>query len=155
MNTPHSEPLPVNLRAAGAAVTGGSVALAVCSLFAATDRRHEQSCAAVDGLCRTWWDWAAIPVAFAAALTVLAAVYKVLDISPRIAVITPTVVFAPVLLGVARSTGGMWAATVAGGVWSGCLALATVGDRRHRMAGLPVAAALVLATLILLIALPG
>ncbi|MFE9763197.1 hypothetical protein ACFYPC_01475 [Streptomyces sp. NPDC005808] len=148
MNTAHTEPRPVKLQAAGAAVTGAGLAYGACYVFASTEQQHEQTCAATDGLCWTWWDWAEIPVTFGTALAVLIIAYKALDIRPRIAVIPPTLLLAPIPVVAAQSTGGWWTAAVVGAAWSCSLALAAVS--RHRMVCLSIAATLLLAALIVL-----
>ncbi|MFI5831450.1 hypothetical protein ACIA6C_30060 [Streptomyces sp. NPDC051578] len=104
------------------------------------EHREKKVCEGVDGLCWTWWDWAAIPLALTTALIVLTVVYKQLDIGNRLAVILPTIMLAPFPLAAAQTAVGSWAATITGGVWSCILALAAWS--RHRILGLSASAAL-------------
>ncbi|MGW4607146.1 hypothetical protein ACWENS_28340 [Streptomyces sp. NPDC004532] len=118
LTTPHAEPWPVKLQAVGAAVTGAMLAYGAFYVFASTARHHEQTCATTDGLCWTWWDWAEFPFTFGTALVVLVIVYKALGLRPRLALIPPTVLFAPILITAAQMAGGWWTAAVVGGAWS-------------------------------------
>ena len=136
------------LQATGAAVTGAVLAYGACQAFAATKHHSEQACRAVDGPCFTSWGLAVVPFTFTTALIVLIIVYKRLGIGPRVEVIAPTMLLAPILLGAAQSTGGWWAATVVGGAWSCSLTLAV--RSRCRLLGLSMAATLLLASLVTL-----
>ncbi|WP_330332376.1 hypothetical protein OHS33_23475 [Streptomyces sp. NBC_00536] len=105
----------------------------------------------MDGLCWTWWDWAAVPLALTTALIVLTVVYKRLaigDIGTRLAVILPTIALAPFPLAAAQTAAGWWAATITGGAWACLLALAAWS--RYRILGLSASAALLLASLVVL-----
>ncbi|MDT0469029.1 hypothetical protein [Streptomyces gibsoniae] len=82
------------------------------------------------------------------ALVVLIVVYRQLDIRPRLAVVPPTFLLAPLPLAAAQTTAGWWAATIAGAAWSCALALAAW--RRYRIVGITASAALLLASLIVL-----
>jgi hypothetical protein len=116
-------------------------------LFFTWVREHnEQACETTDGLCFTWWDVAAIPLAFATALITLIVVYKQLGIRPRLAVIPPTILLAPIPLAAAQAIAGLWAAAITGGAWAAFLALAAWS--RYRILGLSGAGALLLASLV-------
>ncbi|MFF7098208.1 hypothetical protein ACFY9A_38375 [Streptomyces rubradiris] len=145
---PPTEPRPVIAQAAGAAVTGAVLSFTACQALAATGRRRERACSTTDGMCFTWWDVAVLPLTFAAALAVLSIVYKALGIGPRIGVIPPSLLLAPLPLGAADSIGGRAAVTVAGALWACFLALAA--RKRHRMLGLSLTAVVLLASLIVL-----
>ncbi|MFE3187116.1 hypothetical protein ACFXKR_40705 [Streptomyces violascens] len=132
----------------GAALTGTILAYGACTFFAWVGHHHDQACKTTDGLCWTWWDWAAIPLTLTLALTVLVVVYKRLGIRPRIAVIPPTLLLAPLPLAAAQTTAGWWATALAGGAWACSLALTTW--TRYRIQGVSAAAALLLAALIVL-----
>ncbi|MEU2059008.1 hypothetical protein [Streptomyces sp. NPDC013455] len=148
MEPPTTGPRPVITQAAGAAVTGAVLSFAACRALDATARHREQACATTDGMCFTWWDVAVLPLLFAVAAVVLALVCKRLGTGPRIAVVPPSLLLAPLPLAAAQSAGGWAAATVAGGAWACSLTLAA--RDRHRALGLILAAALLLASLIVL-----
>ncbi|MFG2991692.1 hypothetical protein ACGFZK_20770 [Streptomyces sp. NPDC048257] len=147
MNTPHAE-RPVLPGAAGAAVTGAVLAAGAVSFFSWVERHNEQVCETTDGLCWTWWDWAAVPLALTCALIALMAVYERLGIAPRLAVVLPTLALAVFPLAASQTAGGWWAAAVAGGAWSAALAVAAWD--RYRTPALSAAAALLLASLVAL-----
>ncbi|MER6201444.1 hypothetical protein ABT234_29265 [Streptomyces sp. NPDC001586] len=148
MNTHTTEPRPVVPGAVGAAVTGAVLAYGAVHFFSWVERQNAQACETSDGLCWTWWDWAAVPLALTTALIVLMTVYKRLGIGPRAAVVLPTVLLAVFPLAAARADLGWWAAALAGGAWAGSLALAAWD--RHRALGLSAAAVLLLASLVVL-----
>ncbi|MDX3537459.1 hypothetical protein PV721_24425 [Streptomyces sp. MB09-01] len=148
MSTPHVETRSVVPRACGAAVTGAVLAYGAVLFFSWVEHHDARACETTDGLCWTWWDWAAVPVALTAALAVLMIVYGRLGIGPRLAVVLPTVVLGALPLAAAQATAGWWAAALAGGAWSCSLALAAWG--RYRIPGLSAAAALLLASLVAL-----
>ncbi|MFB7181713.1 hypothetical protein ACFCYI_28910 [Streptomyces sp. NPDC056257] len=147
MNTHTADPRPAVPGAFAAAVTGAVLAYGAVRFFSWVERRSALACENSAGLCWTWWDWAAVPLALTTALTVLTAVYKPLGIRPRLAVVPPTVLLAVFPLAAARDF-GWWAAALAGGAWAGCLALAAWD--RYRAAGLSAAAVLLLASLVVL-----
>ncbi|MDC0766087.1 hypothetical protein [Streptomyces sp. HD] len=148
MNTPHAEPRPIAARVSGAAATGAVLAGGACLFFSWVGHHNDQSCETTDGLCFTWWDLAALPLTFATALVTLIVVYKQLGIGPRLAVIPPTLLLAPIPLAAAQATAGCWAAAIAGGAWASFFALAA--SSRYRILGLSAAAALLLASLVVL-----
>ncbi|MEU8976226.1 hypothetical protein AB0D11_44910 [Streptomyces monashensis] len=148
MNTSHAEPRPIIPRVSGAAVTGAVLAYGACFFFSWTKHHSSQACETTDGLCFTWWDVAVIPLTFATALITLLVVYKQLDIRPRLAVIPPTLLLAPIPLAAAQTSAGWWAATLTGSAWASVFALAAWN--RYRILGLSAAAALVLVSLVVL-----
>lgn len=147
MNTPSAELQPIVPRVSGAAVTGVVLAAGACWFFSWVKHHSKQACETTDGLCITWWDVAVIPLTFATALITLIVVYKQLGIRPRLAVIPPTLLLASIPLAAAQ-TAGLWAATLTGGAWAFFLALAAWS--RYRIPGLSAAAALLLASLVIL-----
>ncbi|WP_369395568.1 hypothetical protein AB5J72_51485 (plasmid) [Streptomyces sp. CG1] len=148
MNTPNVESRPIVPRVAGAAVTGAVLAYGACRFFSWVKHHSNQACETTDGLCFTWWDVAVIPLTFATALISLIIVYRQLNIRPRLAVIPPTLLLAPIPLAAAQTSAGWWAATITGGAWASFLALAAWS--RYRILGLSAAAALLLASLVVL-----
>ncbi|MFE9931273.1 hypothetical protein [Streptomyces sp. NPDC005533] len=148
MNTHTTEPRPVVPGAPAAAVTGAVLAYGAVRFFSWVERQNARACATSDGLCWTWWDWAAVPLAVTTALIVLMAVYKRLGIGHRAAIVTPTVLLAVFPLAAARADFGWWASALAGGAWAGSLALTAWG--RYRAPGLAAAAVLLLASLVVL-----
>ncbi|MER5713651.1 hypothetical protein [Streptomyces sp. NPDC002132] len=148
MNTPYADPQPVVPRVSGAAVTGAVLAYGACWFFAWVNHHSEQACETTDGFCFTWWGLTVVPLTFTTALITLVAVYKRLGIRPRIAVIPPTLVLAPIPLAAAQTNAGWWAAALTGGAWASLLALAAW--RRYRVLGLSATAALLLASLVVL-----
>lgn len=143
MNTSPAEPRPVIPQVSGAAVTGAVLACGVVYFFSWVRRDSDQACEKTEGLCWTWWDSAAIPLTLAAALITLIIVYKQLDIRPRLAVIPPTILLAPLPLLAAQANAGWWTATIAGGTWSGFVALTAWS--RYRILGVTASATLLLA----------
>ncbi|MEU7363496.1 MULTISPECIES: hypothetical protein [Streptomyces] len=135
-------------QAAGAAATGALLSFAACRALALTQRHREQTCASTDGMCFTWWDLATLPLIFATASVVLAVVYKALGIGPRIVVVPPSLLLAPLPLAAGQSVGGWAAAAMAGGVWACSVALAA--RDHHRVLGLTLAAAVLLTSVIVL-----
>ncbi|MFE4869160.1 hypothetical protein [Streptomyces sp. NPDC056682] len=125
-----------------------ALAFGACAFFSWVKHHNAQACAATDGLCWTWWDWAAIPLAIAVTLIVLSVVYRRLDIGPRPAVIPLTILLAPLCLVAAQTTAGWWAATITGGVWTGSIPLAA--GSRYRTLGIMVSVTTLLASLIVL-----
>lgn len=148
MNTSHREPRPVIPQVSGAAVTGAVLACGAVYFFSWVRRDSDRACEKIDGLCWTWWDWAAIPLTFTTALIILIIVYKQLDIRPRLAVIPPTILLAPFPLAAAQATAGWWAATIAGGAWS-CFVALTAWSR-YRILGATASVTLLLASLVVL-----
>ncbi|MEU9159974.1 hypothetical protein AB0D29_06750 [Streptomyces sp. NPDC048424] len=148
MSTHTTEPRPVVPGASGAAVTGAVLSYGAVHFFSWVEQQNARACETTDGLCWTWWDWAAVPLALTTALIVLMTVYKRLGIGPRAAVVLPTVLLAVFPLAAARTDFGWWAAALAGGAWAGCLALAAWD--RYRVPGLSAAALLLLASLVVL-----
>ncbi|MEU8591293.1 hypothetical protein AB0C59_30465 [Streptomyces sp. NPDC048664] len=148
MNTPNAELRPILPRVYGAAATGAVLAYGVCLFFSWVKNHRDQACETTDGLCYTWWDVAAIPLTFVTALITLIVVYKQLGIRPRLAVIPPTLLLAPIPLAAAQTSAGWWAATLTGGAWASSLALAVWS--RYRILGLSAAAALLIGSLVVL-----
>ncbi|MER5727872.1 hypothetical protein ABT084_05850 [Streptomyces sp. NPDC002138] len=148
MSHPRAESRTVLPRAFGAALTGAVLAYGAVQFFSWVKHHKDQVCEKTDGLCWTWWDWAAVPLAVTTALIVLMVVYKRLDIGPRLGVILPTILIAPFPLLAAQTTVGWWAATITGGAWSFFLILATWS--RYRILGLTASAALLLVSLVVL-----
>ncbi|MFJ7077669.1 hypothetical protein [Streptomyces sp. NPDC098781] len=142
--TPRSIALPVS----GAAATGAVLAHGASLFLSWVGHHSDQACETTDGICFTWWDLTAIPVTFATALMTLIVVYKQLGIRPRLAVIPPTILLAPIPLAAAQTTFGLWAATITGGAWAASLAV--TAWNRYRILGLSAAAALLLASLVAL-----
>ncbi|QBJ89076.1 hypothetical protein D0Z67_01225 [Streptomyces seoulensis] len=116
--------------------------------FSWVRRDSDQACEKTDGLCWTLWDWAVVPLTMTTALTVLIIVYKQLGVRPRLAVIPPTILLAPIPLAAAHMTVGWWTATIAGGAWSCSLALTAWS--RYRILGITASATLLLASLVAL-----
>ncbi|MFI8347695.1 hypothetical protein [Streptomyces sp. NPDC085596] len=81
-------------------------------------------------------------------MIVLVIVHKQLDIRPRLAVIPPTILLAPIPLAAAQATAGGWTAAIVGGAWSCSLALAAWS--RYRILGLTASTTLLLASLVVL-----
>ncbi|MFE3634785.1 hypothetical protein [Streptomyces sp. NPDC059168] len=148
MNTLATEPPHAVPRVAGAAVTGAVLAAGAVHHLAWVKRHSDKACETTDGLCFTWWDLTALPLVIGVALITLIVVYKRLGIRPRLAVIPPTVLLAPLPLSAAQTTAGWWAAVVVGGAWAGCLALTAWS--RFRVLGLSASGALLLASLVVL-----
>ncbi|MFJ8310480.1 MULTISPECIES: hypothetical protein [unclassified Streptomyces] len=148
MNALHTEARSVILRVSGSAVAGAILAYGAVRFFSSVKHHNAQACETTDGLCWTWWDWAAIPLTITITLLVLIVVYKRLDIGPRLAVIPPTILLAPLPLVAAQTTAGWWAATITGGAWSCAIALGTWS--RYRVFGTTVSATLLLASLVVL-----
>ena len=148
MQTPTTEPSPVLPRVSGVAVTGAVVAAGAGSYVSWVRHRDEQACATTDGLCFSWWGLTAVPLTITIAAIVLIVVYKRLGIRPRLAVVPPTIVLAPLPLAAAQATAGWWAAAIAGGAWSCFFALAAWS--RYRIPGLTAAAMLLLASMVVL-----
>ncbi|MFF0401757.1 hypothetical protein ACFYSJ_39545 [Streptomyces sp. NPDC005248] len=135
-------------RVFGAAVTGVVLAAGAGHYLSWVKHQSNKVCESIDGLCFTWWDLTAVPLIITIALIILNVVYKQLDIRPRLAVIPPTILLAPLPLVAAQTTAGWWAATIVGGAWSCALALAAWS--RHRIVGITASATLLLASLVAL-----
>ncbi len=148
MSTSHTEPRPVLPRVAGAAVTGAVLATGASHFISWTRRDSARACEKTDGLCWTWWDLAALPLAFTASAITLILVYKQLGIRPRFAVIPPTIVLGPLPLVAAQTTAGWWAAAITGGAWSCFLAL--IAWDRYQILGITASATLLLVSLVVL-----
>ncbi|MFI1763532.1 hypothetical protein ACH41H_16005 [Streptomyces sp. NPDC020800] len=148
MTTPRPEPQPVLPRALGAAVTGAVLATGARAYLSWATHRSDRICRTTDGLCFTGWNLTAVPLVFAVALVVLLVVYKRLGIRPRIAVVPPTLMLAPMPLAAADTAAGWWAVALAGGAWSYSLALAAWD--RYRIPALAASAALLLASMAVL-----
>ncbi|PKW12350.1 hypothetical protein SAMN05428944_0394 [Streptomyces sp. 1222.5] len=133
-------------RVLGAAATGAILAIGARSYLSWADRRSAQTCQDSDTLCVTWWNLTALPLILAVTLLVLTITYKHLDIRPRLVIIPPTVLLAPIPLAVGAGRG--WSAVaLAGAAWSGCLALAAW--KRSRVLALTASTAIFLAAMIL------
>ncbi|MEV5378212.1 hypothetical protein AB0L26_19875 [Streptomyces nondiastaticus] len=148
MSTPYTAPVPVIPRVGGAAVTGAVLATGAEQFMSWAEHRSAQACATTDGLCLTWWDFAALPLAFTTALIVLLLVYKRLGIRPRSVVILPTITLAPFPIVVADTTAGWWAVALTGGAWACFIAMAAWS--RYRVVGVSVSVVLLLASLVIL-----
>lgn len=131
-----------------AAVTGAVLACGVVQLFSWVERHKAHACEWMDGLCWTWWDGAAIPLAVTTALIALMVAYEGLDIETRLALVLPTIALAPFPLTAAQAVGAGWAANLTGAAWACLLALAAWS--RYRIPGLSASAALLLASLVVL-----
>ncbi|WP_018547011.1 hypothetical protein [Streptomyces sp. LaPpAH-108] len=134
-------------RLSGAAVTGAGLAVGAGAYLARAQGRSEGVCAS-DGPCVTWGNLTALPVVIVTALVVLVVVYKRLGIRPRLAVIPPTLLLAPLPLMAAQTVLGPMATAVAGAVWAGAVAL-TAWDR-YRVLGVTAGAVLVCGSLVVL-----
>lgn len=149
MTTPRTEPAPALPRLLGAAASGAVLATGASAYLSWVHRRSDRICGPDPGvLCFTGWNLTAIPFLFASSLTVLVVVYKGLGIRPRLAVIPPTLILAPILLGAAHATAGWWAVACTGGAWSFSCALAAWS--RYRIPALAASAVLLLASMVVL-----
>lgn len=146
MNTVRTQNRPVPPRLAGVAVIGAVLALGAEQFHAWVDRLDSRECSAVDSVCVTWWGLAFVPLTAVVAVAVLCTVYKALDIRPRLVIVPPTVLLAPVPLAAAQALSGHGAVALTGGLW--CSALALGAWRRHRVLALSAAAALLLTALV-------
>ncbi|MBJ7904068.1 hypothetical protein IF655_12245 [Streptomyces sp. DSM 110735] len=135
-------------RLSGAAVTGAGLAAGATAYLARARERAEGICGADGVMCVTWGNLTALPVVIVTALVVLVVVYKRLDIRPRLAVIPPTLLLAPLPLTAAQTVLGGTATAAAGAVWAGALAL-TAWDR-YRVLGLTAGAVLVCGSIFVL-----
>ncbi|MGW1864620.1 hypothetical protein ACWCPS_03550 [Streptomyces mauvecolor] len=145
MNTLVTEPRSVLPRVSGAAVTGAVLAYGACRFFSGVEQDSDRACSSTDGLCSTWWDWAVLPLTLTTSLIALIVIYKLLDLRPRLALIPPTVLLAPLPLVAAEATAGPWAAAITGAAWASSLALALWS--RYRFLGLSASAAILIASL--------
>ncbi|MEV5877243.1 hypothetical protein AB0L75_24000 [Streptomyces sp. NPDC052101] len=148
MTTSRTEPQSVLPRVLGAAVTGAVLAAGARAYLSWAGQRSDRICRTTDSLCFTGWNLTAVPLLFTVALIVLLVVYKRLDIRPRLAVIPPTLVLAPIPLSAAHTAAGWWAVALAGGAWSYAWALAAWS--RYRTAALAASAALFLGSMVVL-----
>lgn len=130
------------------AVIGAVLAAGAAYFFAWVKQQSDQACSQTDGLCWTWWEWAAVPLTFTTALITLTIAYKRLDIKPLLVVVPLTILLAPLPVLAAQGTGGWWAAAVTGGAWSCSVAL--IARRRYRSLGVAASATLLLAFLVVL-----
>ncbi|MEU3839663.1 hypothetical protein AB0E88_06465 [Streptomyces sp. NPDC028635] len=146
MNTVRTRIRPVLPRLVGVAVTGAVLALGAEQFRAWIDRRSSRGCGDVESVCITWWGLAFVPLTVLAAVAVLATAYKALDIGPRLVIVPPTVLLAPMPLGAAQTLAGPGAVVLAGGLW--CSVLALAAWNRHRVLALSGAAALLLVSLV-------
>ncbi|MFD9004155.1 hypothetical protein ACFV0T_24860 [Streptomyces sp. NPDC059582] len=103
-------------------------------------------CADETSVCLTPLPVLSFPASFAVALVGLIVAYRLLGIRPGLTVIPPTLLLAPFPLNAALSALGKWPAVVVGAVWAAAVAL--TAWRRYRILGLSAAAALLLASLI-------
>lgn len=145
MTTPTAGPRSVLPRVLIAAATGAVLALGARSYHSWAAHRGDRICRATDGLCITWWTVTAIPLVVTVCVIVLTAVYKRLGIRPRLVIVPPTILLAPIPLAAADATAGWWAVVLTGGAWSGCLALAAWSG--HRPLALAASAAMLLAAM--------
>ncbi|MER6470662.1 hypothetical protein [Streptomyces collinus] len=132
-------------RVLGAAVTGAVLATGARSYLSWSGHRGDRACQADGGLCVTWWSVTAVPLVLAVTLVVLAVAYRRLGIGPRLVIVPPTVLLAPVPLAAGAASGSP-AVALTGAAWSGCLALAAW--KRYRVPALTASAAILLAALI-------
>ncbi|MEV0975679.1 hypothetical protein [Streptomyces sp. NPDC049915] len=146
MNTVRTQNRHVLPRMVGVAVTGAVLALGAGQFHAWIDRRNSRGCAPTEGLCITWWGLAFVPLTAMVAVAVLITVYKALDIRPRLVIVPPTVMLAPVPLAAAQTFAGPGAVVLAGALW--CSALALAAWSRYRVPAVSVAAALLLTALV-------
>ncbi|MDC0773044.1 hypothetical protein [Streptomyces sp. HD] len=148
MNTPRTEPRPVLPRVSGAAATGAVLATGAGTYLSWVRQYDDRVCATTASICITWRGVSAIPLTMTIAVIVLTVVYKRLGIRPRLAVIPPTFLLAPLPLAAAQSAAGWWAVPLAGAAWAGSLALAAWS--RYRIPGVTASGVLLLASLIVL-----
>ncbi|MGW7260066.1 hypothetical protein [Streptomyces sp. NPDC054834] len=149
MTTPRTEPGAAALPGVlGAAVTGAALAVGALAYLSWVGQRSGQICRTTDGLCVTGWNLTALPLLFTGSLIVMLVVYKRLGIGPRLAVIPPTLMPAPILLSAAHTTAGWWAVALVGGAWSYSCALAAWS--RYRIPALAASAVLLLASMVAL-----
>ncbi|MFF3699327.1 hypothetical protein [Streptomyces sp. NPDC002221] len=148
MSAPTRLELRPAVRVSIAAVTGAILAYGVSNIVVSVKQQSTRSCESTDGMCFTWSDVAVLPICLIVTLIALSVVYKWLEIGPRLAIVPPTVLLAPIPLAAAQATGGWWAVTVVGGAWSCSLALAAWS--RYRIPGLTAAAILLFASLVVL-----
>ncbi|MCC5480686.1 hypothetical protein [Streptomyces barringtoniae] len=154
MTTPRTEPEPrteprsVLPRVLGAAVTGAVLATSARAYLSWAGQHSDRLCRTTDTLCFTGWNLTALPLVFTVSLTVLLVVYKRLGIRPRLAVVPPTLVLAPIPLAAADTTAVWWAVALVGGAWSSSFALAAWS--RYQIPALAASAVLLLASLVVL-----
>ncbi|MEU6541487.1 hypothetical protein [Streptomyces sp. NPDC047000] len=157
MNAPASQPHDESaapsgrllaLRTGGAAVTGAALTWSAVQLVEGAYRYDAHVCAKETSLCLTPWPVLSFPAAFALALVVLVAAYRLLGIRPGAAVIPPTLLLAPLPIAAARRIAGTGPATVAGAVWAAALVLALW--RPYRTLGLSTAGTLLLVSTVML-----
>ncbi|MEU4038488.1 hypothetical protein [Streptomyces collinus] len=132
-------------RVLGAAATGAVLATGARGYLAWSDHRGDRACQADGGLCITWWNVTAVPLILTVTLVVLTVAYGQLGIRPRLVIIPPTVLLAPVPLAAGAATGSS-AVALTGAAWAGCLALAAW--KRYRVTALTASAVILLAALI-------
>ncbi|WP_420010344.1 hypothetical protein [Streptomyces collinus] len=132
-------------RVLGAAVTGAVLATGARGYLSWSGHRGDRACRPDGGLCLTWWNLTAVPLVLAVTLVVLTVVYRRLGIGPRLVIIPPTVLLAPVPLAVGAASGSS-AVALTGAAWSGCLALAAW--RRYRVPALTASAVILLAAMV-------
>ncbi|MFG2604789.1 hypothetical protein ACGFT2_14745 [Streptomyces sp. NPDC048514] len=132
-------------RVLGAAATGAVLATGARSYLSWASRRSTQTCQDSDILCITWWNLTALPLMLTVTLLVLTITYKRLDIRPRLVIIPPTILLAPIPLAAGAARGWPTVA-LAGAAWSGCLALAAW--KRYRVPALTASTAIFLAAMI-------
>ncbi|MFF3633039.1 hypothetical protein [Streptomyces sp. NPDC002250] len=148
MTTPRTRSTPALPRLLGAAVTGAVLAAGALAYLSWTVRRSGRICGTADGVCVTGWNLTAVPLLFAVSLAVLLVVYERLGIGPRLALVPPTLLPAPVLPAAAHASAGWWAVTLTGGAWSYCVALAA--GSRYRLPAVAACVWLLLAALVVL-----
>ncbi|MGW2642469.1 hypothetical protein [Streptomyces sp. NPDC001348] len=134
------------IRIPGAAATGAALTYVSIHLVQQGYAYDARVCADDTSVCLTPWPVLALSASFAIALVGLIVAYRLLGIRPGLTVIPPTLLLAPFPLHAALSTAGTWPAVVVGAVWAASVAL--TAWRPYRILGLSAAAALLLASLI-------
>ncbi|MFF4488784.1 hypothetical protein ACFY0F_20185 [Streptomyces sp. NPDC001544] len=134
------------VRIPGAAATGAALTYLSIHLVQEAYAYDDRVCADDTSVCLTPWPVLSYAASFAIALVGLIVAYRLLGIRPGRTVIPPTLLLAPLPLIAALSTVGMWPAVVVGASWAASVAL--TAWRPYRILGLSAAAALLLASLI-------
>ncbi|MFF4398208.1 hypothetical protein [Streptomyces sp. NPDC001480] len=136
------------MRVTGAAATAAALTYLSIRLVQGAYAYDARVCADDTSVCLTPWPVLSFPASFAIALVGLIVAYRLLGIRPGLTVIPPTLLLAPFPLDATLSTVGKWPAVVVGAVWAAGVAL--TAWRPYRILGLSIAAALLLASLVIL-----
>jgi hypothetical protein len=149
----HDEPVAPSggalaVRILGAAATGAALTYLSIHLVQEAYAYDARVCADETSVCLTPWPVLSFAASFAIALVGLIVAYRLLGIRPGLTAIPPTLLLAPFPLNAALSTAGKWPAVVVGAVWAASVAL--TAWRPYRILGLSTAAALLLASFIVI-----